>query len=254
MKWTRGGWWLVGVLAVAVIVSGAGLARSAKDDTQSTGTVKQVQSALASPDSVQAHQLVDKSRMTLENFARKPQMGAFRDLLKDAKAVFIAPSLMRFGFLFGASGGNGVVLVKDDQTGKWSGPAFYTIGGASFGLQIGAESSEVVLLAMTERGVTALLSSGVKLSALASIAAGPVGMGASAATVNVSADILSFSRAKGLYAGIALDGAVVKVRNGMNQAYYNATVIPMDILIKRTVSNPYSEGLIAQLTAESGRG
>jgi SH3 domain-containing YSC84-like protein 1 len=252
MKTNGSGFWVVLFLvAVVLFAGGAGVARGADDAAKSDGTFEKTQAALGSSDARQARQIVDKAQMTLENFGKATQMNAFRDLLKDAKAIYVSPGLMKFAFIFGALGGNGVLMVKDDKTGEWSGPAFYTMGGGSFGLQIGGQSSEVVLLAMTNRGVTSLLSSSFKLGADASIAAGPVGMGASAATVNVSADILSFARAKGAFAGISLDGTVIKVRNGMNVAYYGGDVTPTDILVKRTVRNPHSDRLIAEVSRDT---
>jgi lipid-binding SYLF domain-containing protein len=205
-------------------------------------------------DSTDTRHLVEKSRMTLDSFDSAKEMSAFRDLLKDAKGVFIAPQILKGAFIVGASGGSGVFMVRDARTGKWSQPAFYTIGSGSFGLQIGGQASEVVLLAMTDRGVNAMLSSSVKLGADVGIAVGPVGMGASAATANVSADILSFARSKGLFAGISLDGAVVKVRNGWNHAYYSAQVTPTDILVKRTVANHQSGPLISAISKDARKG
>jgi lipid-binding SYLF domain-containing protein len=181
-------------------------------------------------------------------------MSAFRDLLKDAKGVFIAPQILKGAFIVGASGGSGVFMVRDAATHKWSQPAFYTIGSASFGLQIGGEASEVVLLAMTDRGVTALLSNSVKLGADVGVAAGPVGIGASAATANLSADIVAFARSKGLFAGISLDGALVKVRDSLNHAYYDAKVTPTDILVKRRVANRYSGRLISAISTDAAKG
>jgi lipid-binding SYLF domain-containing protein len=197
--------------------------------------------------------LVDKARMTLVDFEKAKDMDAFRDLLKDAKGVFIAPQILKGAFFVGGSGGSGVFMVRESRSGEWSQPAFYTIGSVSWGLQIGGQASEVVLLAMTDRGVNALLSSSVKLGVDASVAAGPVGIGASAATENVSADILSFARAKGLFAGISLDGAIVKVRDGMNHAYYGAHVTPTDILVTRKVANRHSAPLISTVCMGSGR-
>jgi Uncharacterized conserved protein len=174
----------------------------------------------------------------------------FAKLLKDAQGVFIAPQILKGAFIFGASGGNGVFVVRDQKTGTWSEPAFYTIGEASFGLQAGGEASEMILLAMTQRGVTALLGDSAKLGADVGVAVGPVGMGAAASTANLSADIISFASSKGLYGGIALDGAVVKVRNGLNEAYYHRMkVTPTDILIARTVTNPQALSLTKTVTA-----
>jgi len=205
-------------------------------------------------DAMDARHLVEKATITLNDFDKAKDMSAFRDLLKDAKGVFISPQILKGAFVVGASGGSGVFMVRDATTGEWSQPAFYTIGAASFGLQIGGEASEVVLLAMTDRGVSALLSDSVKLGADVGVAAGPVGVGASAATANLSADILSFARSKGLFAGISLDGAVVKVRDSLNNAYYGAMVTPTDILVKRTVMNRHSERLISAISTDAAKG
>ncbi len=210
--------------------------------------------ALGASDLADARQLVEKSRMTFENFLAAPEMDAFRSLLKDAKGVFIAPQILKGAFIVGASGGSGVLAVRDARTGHWVGPAFYTIGEVSFGLQAGGQASEVVLLAMTERGVTAFLNSSVKLGADVGIAAGPIGAGTAAATANLSADILSFSRSQGLFAGISLDGAVVKVRNGWNRAYYrNSKVSPTDILIRTTAKNPRAEDFLLEVSRAAGK-
>jgi SH3 domain-containing YSC84-like protein 1 len=205
-------------------------------------------------DAMDARHLVDKAKITLDSFDRAKDMSAFRDLLKDAKGVFIAPQILKGAFIVGVSGGSGVFMVRDAATHKWSQPAFYTIGSASFGLQIGGQASEVVLLAMTDRGVTALLSNSVKLGADVGVAAGPVGIGASAATANLSADIVAFARSKGLFAGISLDGALVKVRDSLNHAYYDAKVTPTDILVKRRVANRYSGRLISAISTDAAKG
>ena len=198
----------------------------------------------AADDREQATQLVEKAKFTLENMMNDDNMGLFRDLVKKAQGVFIVPQLLKGAFIVGASGGSGVFLTRDEKTGEWIGPAFYTIGGASFGLQIGGEASEVILLVMTDRGVTSMLGSSFKLGADVGIAAGPVGMGASAATANLSADILSFSRSKGLYGGISLEGAVVATRGDWNEAYYGKRVTPQDIFVRRDVTNQQGMGLI----------
>jgi lipid-binding SYLF domain-containing protein len=198
-------------------------------------------------DRQEATQIVEKACMTFTNFMSDGNMSAFRDLLKDAKAVVIAPEFLKGAFVVGASGGNAVALVRDKKTGGWSEPSFYTIGGASIGLQIGGESSEVILLAMTERGANALMGNSFKLGADAGVAAGPVGIGAQAATANLSADILSFSRSKGLYGGISLEGTVVAVREGLNEAYYGNKASPADIFVRHEVKSPRSACLMQGL-------
>ena len=203
-------------------------------------------------DAQEAQRLVEKARFTVESFAGDPNMGILRELVKTAKGVYVAPQVLRGAFIIGASGGSGVLLARD-AAGQWGGPAFYTIGEASFGLQIGGEASEVVLLAMTERGVSKLLSTSVKLGADVSIAAGPVGGGVRGETAGLSADIISFARSKGLYGGISVEGAIVATRDGLNKAYYGQPVTPTDILIRRQASNPQAAQLIQAVAELAGR-
>lgn len=201
---------------------------------------------------LQARHLTEKAQQTLETFAAAPEMEPFRSLIKDARGIFIAPQVLKGAFFLGASGGSGVFISRDRLRDRWAGPAFYTIGGVSFGFQWGGNASEVVLLAMTDRGVNALLESSFKLGADVGAAAGPVGMGAAASTANLSADILSFSRSKGLYIGISLDGAVVKTRSDLNEAYYRGITTPVDILLKRNVSNPHASRLLQSAAKLAG--
>ncbi len=204
-------------------------------------------------DAQDSRQLVEKARLTFEAFvADKDMGGSLQSLLKRAKGVLIYPQVLRGAFVFGVSGGSGVFLVHDNKVGKWGGPAFYTIGEASFGLQIGGDASEVVLVALTDRGVSSLLSTSTKLGGDIGVALGPIGAGAEAATANLSADIISYSRAKGLYAGISLEGAVVATRGGLNKAYYGKDVTPTDILIRRAVTNSHAAGLTGAVAKVAG--
>ena len=205
-------------------------------------------------DALDARQLVDKSRLTFENFMADKDLGpSVRSLVKRAKGVLIYPQVLKGAFLVGVSGGSGVLLAHDAKARKWGGPAFYTIGEASFGLQIGGEASEVILVALTDRGVASLLSTSAKLGADVGIAVGPVGAGAEAATANLSADLVSYSRSKGLYAGISLEGAVVAVRDALNKAYYGKEVTPTAILVRHEVTNPQAEGLIGAVSKAAGK-
>lgn len=138
--------------------------------------------------------------------------------------------------------------MKDEKTGEWSEPAFYTMGAGSFGFQFGAQASEVVLLVMSQRGVESMLSSTFKLGGDVSVAVGPVGGGIEGSTaMNLSADLLSFARAKGLFGGISLEGAVIATRDDWNRDYYDKDVRPIDILVKQVVTNPQSTILRAAL-------
>ena len=209
--------------------------------------------ALAAPvsadDAMEAKQLVERAKLTIDSFAADKVMGApVKKFLKTAKGVFISPQVLRGAFIVGVSGGSGVLVVRDGKTNTWQGPAFYTMGEASFGFQAGGDASEVVLLLMTERGVSAMLSTSVKLGADVSVAAGPVGGGAEASTANISADILTFTRAKGLYGGASLDGAVVATRGGLNEAFYaKKDLTPTDILIHKSVTNPAANPLLTDV-------
>lgn len=203
-------------------------------------------------DASEAKELVGKARLTIEKFATDPAMKGFRDAVKRAKGVFISPQVLRGAFIFGVSGGSGVLLARDEKASKWGGPAFYTVGEASFGLQAGGDAQEVVLLAMTERGVTKLLSPTTKLGADASVAGGPVGAGVTAESAGLSADIISFALSKGVFAGVSLEGAVVGVRGALNQAYYGKEVSPTDILIRRTVTSPHAAALIQAVAKVAG--
>jgi lipid-binding SYLF domain-containing protein len=206
--------------------------------------------ALAS-DKTDAQAIVTKANITFNSFMSDKNFTEMRKLSRSAKGIFIAPQVLKGAFIWGASGGTGVFLVREEG-GKFTQPAFYTIGSVSFGLQIGGQTSEIILLAMTDRGVTTLLQNSVKLGADVGIAAGPYGAGAQAATANISADILTFSRSKGLYGGISLDGAVVDVRDSLNKAYYNKPVTPTDILVKKNVSNAHADKLRASVAKISG--
>ena len=222
------------VLAVALVAAPA-LSTSAADDRQ------------------EAEQLVEKAKFTLEDFMSDKNMEAFHDFIRRAKGIYIAPQVLKGAFIVGASGGTGVLLAWDEKQRSWAGPAFDTVGGASFGFQIGGQASEVILLAMTDRGVTSLLSNSLKLGADVGLAAGPVGAGVAASSANLSADILSFARSKGLYGGVSLDGAVMAVRGSLNDAYYGRKVTPTDILVRREVSNPRSAGLLEAVRKATGR-
>jgi len=198
-------------------------------------------------DARDAQQLVERAKYTIESFQDDPNMGEFRNALKQAKAVLILPQVVRLGFLFGGSGGSGVLMASDGK-GGWNGPAFYTLGTVSFGALAGAEAAEVVVLAMSDRGLNAMLRTSVKLGVDASLTLGPVGAGVGAATANLSADLVIFERGKGLYAGLSIDGAVLDARETLNRLYYGQEVTTTDILLTGEPKNPHAGGLASVLT------
>jgi SH3 domain-containing YSC84-like protein 1 len=194
-------------------------------------------------DQEDAQGTVDKARITLGEFMRDKNYGWLQENIGKAKGVLIYPQVVKAGFVLGGSGGTGVLLVKDSKTGEWSNPAFYTMGSVSYGLQIGGEVAEVILMVNSQKGVDSLLTNKFKLGADVSVALGPVGAGAKAEF----ADFYSFAKSKGLYAGMNLTGSVLDVRSGLNKAYYGKEVTPVDILVKGSVSNKGADPLREEL-------
>ena len=193
-------------------------------------------------DSVEQQQLVDKARLTLEAFAADPGLKEpIREWKHDMKALFIVPQFYRGAFVFGGAGGSGVLLVRDEKTGAWSEPAFYTMGSASFGLQIGGDVSEMVFVVRTQKGLEGFYRTDFKLGADVSMAVGPVGGGV--AVRGITADLVSYASKKGIFAGISAEGAVLAVSDESNRAYYGKEVRPTDIVVKGAVSNPKSADL-----------
>jgi len=195
-------------------------------------------------DASDAKGLIDQAENTLKNFMNDPDMKWFGKHLQEAKGVYIVPKLTKGAFIFGVEGGNGVVLARDEK-GGWSEPVFYETSAASFGLQAGAQSQEAILLIMTPKAVDSLLANKIKLGADGSVAIGPKGEGAD---TNLTADFVTFTRAKGLYAGVSFDGALIRARDELNAAYYGQDVRPSDIIIAHKAKpNPHSKELHAML-------
>jgi len=185
--------------------------------------------------------LVDAAQATFSNFVRDPKMSWIQKNLGRAKGVLIAPQIAKAGFILGGSGGRAVFVVRDAKTGKWTGPAFYTLATASIGFQAGVSVSENVTLEMTEKGLNSMLATTFKMGGDASVAAGPVGAGAQSDAV---ADLVTFTRAKGVYGGLNLDGTVVKTSDEWNNAYYGKPVLPPDILVRGAAKNGHADKLL----------
>ncbi|HXI87642.1 MAG TPA: lipid-binding SYLF domain-containing protein [Parvularculaceae bacterium] len=194
--------------------------------------------AAAASKSDKANDLVAKAAESTAYFTEDKAFQPLWDLADTAKAMVVIPSSWHGGFMLGGAGGNAVMVARNDD-GSWSQPTFFTIGSVSFGFQAGIEKSEVILLVMTTRGMEHLLSTSVKLGGDISIAAGPIGGGAKAQTT----DILAFSRSRGVYGGITLEGAILKTRGDWNDAYYGAHVTPADIIYRQKAYNPASQPL-----------
>jgi lipid-binding SYLF domain-containing protein len=184
--------------------------------------------------------LVDRARITFKSFMIDKNMAWFREHLPQAKGLLIIPDLLQGAWFIGGSGGRGVLVVKNPNTGDWSQPVFYTIGSLSFGIQFGGEKSEIIMMVFSEKGLNRLYSSSFKFGGDASIAAGPVGGGAKA---DIMTDFVSFVRSQGAFAGVSMEGAIVKVNYDWNEAYYGQKVSPIGIIKQQLVSNPESAEL-----------
>src|SRR5215467_5527339 len=188
--------------------------------------------------------LVDAADASLNNFVRDPEMGWFQQNIGRAKGVLIAPEVLKAGFIFGGSGGRAVLIARDPKSGQWVGPAFYALATASFGFQAGIAVSESITLVMTDKGMNSLLSPSFKIGGDASIAVGPVGAGAKS---DIVADLIAFTRSKGVYGGLNLDGTLVNTSDDWNEAYYGTRVLSTDILIRMSVRAEGANKLIANI-------
>ena len=190
------------------------------------------------------------SEASLSNFLRDPDMDWLQRNFGRAKAVMISPEIVKAGFIFGGSGGRGVVYARDPKSGKWLGPVFYTLATASVGFQAGISVSEGVTLVMTDKGFNSLLATSFKMGGDASVAAGPVGAGAKS---DVVADLITFNRAKGVYGGLNFDGTVVTAADDWNQQFYGKKVLPPDVLVRASAHNKAGDKLAAQITAAANK-
>ncbi len=211
--------------------------------------------ALAIPARAEEEQaLIDRARITVEGFTAQTDMVEMRRLLAKARGVFVAPQLLKAGFIIGGEGGSGLLLARNTQTDEWSPPAFYAMGAGSIGLQIGGEVSELMLVIMTQRGLEAILKNEFKAGADASIAIGPIGKGIEAgSTTDLNTDIYAFSRSQGLFGGVSLEGAVITARYSRNQSYYGKNVPSRDIVLGNAVDGRGTLGLRQALKAAEQR-
>jgi len=174
-------------------------------------------------------QLLQQSASTIAAMKSDPSFGNAKDLLGRARAVMVVPQLVKAGFFLGGEGGSGVLTARN--AGGWSDPAFYTIGGASFGLQIGVETAEVVFFVMSDRALTAWMKDEVTLGAKAGLTVLIVGSNAEASTTsNADVDVIAWARSKGAYAGITLEGSIIKPRDSYNEAFYGKKMTVQQLL------------------------
>lgn len=182
-----------------------------------------------------------ESYTVLKEILGMPDKGIPRGLLDKAECVVVFPSVKKAAFVVGASYGRGAMICRtgEEFRGPWSAPAMFALEGGSFGLQIGGQATDFVLLIMNERGANSVMSSKVKIGADASAAAGPVGRTTSAETdIVMKAEILSWSRARGVFAGVSLSGSTLRSDGGANKNLYGQDLDAKEILRERKVKIP----------------
>ncbi|HLM57820.1 MAG TPA: lipid-binding SYLF domain-containing protein [Pyrinomonadaceae bacterium] len=204
--------------ACALLVAASALPARA----QEAGRERRAAQPVSTASPKQQKEAAKKAESASEVFQKimgAPDHSIPRELLDRAEAVAVFPGMLKAGFVVGGRGGSG--LISRRVTGGWSAPAFFKMGGASIGAQIGAAKTDLVLLFMNEDALKGLLEDKLEMGGEASAAAGPVGRSASATTnLTLDAGILSYSRSKGLFAGLELKGAVINPDNNLNEALY----------------------------------
>ena len=196
----------------------------------------------------EAETIVDKARIVMEEVKNAPDSGAAYDLIRQSAGVVIIPDMFKGGFVVGGSYGKGVVLARKD--GKWSGPAFVYIGAGSIGFQIGVQLTDLILVVVGQNTMDSFMRSNFKLGVDAAVAAGPVGAQATAATdLFLKGGIYSYSRAKGLFAGVSLEGAGMGTEFDLNRAYYQTTSNPKEILYGQVETPASGKKLFEALSA-----
>lgn len=203
----------------------------------------------AAEDIVKLEMRLQNCNEVLNEIMQMPDKGIPADLLSKCAAVAVFPYVLKGGFFVGARFGKGVVVAHDPKTGTWKTPAFFTVGGGSFGFQFGAQAIDLILVIMNKRGLEGLLNDRFTLGGDAAVAAGPIGRAVSADTdISLKAGIFSYSRSKGLFAGVALKGTVIAPDKQANKTYYGGPVNVEEILLgDRIIPPPSSKPLLQTL-------
>ncbi len=188
-------------------------------------------------------QLVDRATLAAQEILNNRDGTDAQAVLKRARAVMVCPQIFRAGFLLGGQGGS-CVLSARDGAGSWSSPAFYGMGGGSIGFQAGIQDAQVMLFIMNDRGLQAVMDSQFKLGADASATFIDLGGGVEGATTAaLRADIVGFTRARGLFAGISLGGSLMSTKSDWNQAYYGRALAAQQVVVQMEASNPAADTL-----------
>jgi len=184
---------------------------------------------------LEASQILQSSELSLKKLIANSDLKNLKKFIKDSRAILIFPEVYEGGFIFGAKGGNGLLIIRRGNN-KFSGPFFFSIGGVSVGLQVGAKSGKVVMTVMTNRGLKSILKERVKLGVDIDVALISQGVGYSAESTARLADIYSFSSNSGLFLGGSLEGTYLQPRNDINEAFHKKRFISDDILNNSMIS------------------
>ncbi|HVY15158.1 MAG TPA: YSC84-related protein [Rhodopila sp.] len=207
-----------------------------------------LQTACSANSQAEQQTLVDRATLTVQEMMTQTVSDGPRNLIRRAKAVMVCPRIFKAGFFFGGEGGSCVLLARAGN-GTWSYPAFYDIGSGSFGLQIGIEDNQLLMLIMTEHGLNAVLDSQIKLGGTAGLAIATLGAGVQGSTTAaVGADIVAFAASRGLFAGISLEGSVMSTNTKWDQAYYGQPFAARQLVMQMQGANPGADPLRDLLT------
>jgi SH3 domain-containing YSC84-like protein 1 len=200
--------------------------------------------SLAATDKEKAEKILRASAQVLTEIMNAPDKGIPEEVVKGAKCIAVIPHEIKGGFIFGAEHGRGVATCRTAK--GWSAPAFFSVTGGSWGAQIGVEGVDNVLMIMNEKGMERLLSDKFEIGADASAAAGPVGRHAAAGTDwKLDTEILSYSRSKGVFAGVTLNGTVIKPDTDTMRAFYGADANTREVLLGRVPPPPAAKTFLA---------
>lgn len=200
---------------------------------------------------------VVRARQVVDEIMDASDASIPRAVLENADAVAVFPSTFKAGFIFGGHRGRGVISARTegaDGAGQWSNPAFLTLTGGSFGLQIGGQSVDVVLVIMNRRGLEKLLQNEFKIGGDASAVVGPLGRDLEASTdILLQAEILSYSRTRGLFAGLSLEGATIRADRDANERFYGERLDSSQVVIEGRATNPHHADSVAELVEALAR-
>jgi lipid-binding SYLF domain-containing protein len=179
---------------------------------------------------------LESSATVIQEIMSAPDSGVPEEVISKAKCIAVIPSMLKAAFVFGGAYGKGVASCRTEK--GWSAPAFFSLKGGSFGFQIGGQAADIVMLVMNDQGMNGLLASKVKLGADASVAAGPVGRHADASTDwKMQAELLTYSRARGAFAGISLNGAVLMQHKDDTRDFYGR-MVPFKTILRGNIESP----------------